>query len=143
MTPRRDDGATRVVIYRLGSLGDTVVALPCLHSVAAAFPHAQKIVLTNQPVNAKAVPMASILEGTGLADRYLSYPVGTRSVRALAELRASLVSLHADTLVYLTASRGLRAAWRDHAFFTMCGFKRIIGIPLSEDLQAHRRQSDG
>jgi ADP-heptose:LPS heptosyltransferase len=51
--------------------------------------------------------------------------------------------LHADTLVYLTASRGLRAAWRDHAFFTLCGFKRIIGIPLSEDLQAHRRQSDG
>ena len=32
----------RVVVYRLGSLGDTVVALPCLHAVADAVPEAER-----------------------------------------------------------------------------------------------------
>jgi hypothetical protein len=37
--------AERVLIYRLGSLGDTVVALPALHLVARAFPNAERVML--------------------------------------------------------------------------------------------------
>ena len=133
----------RVVIYRLGSLGDTVVALPCLHAVARAFPDAERIVLTNTPVAAKAAPLESILGGSGLVHRYIAYPVGTRSVATLTQLRSALRALDADTLVYLTAARGRLAAWRDLAYFRWCGFKRVIGIPLSRDLQLNRRGSDG
>jgi hypothetical protein len=35
---RRDHRIERVLIYRLGSLGDTIVALPALHVVERAFP---------------------------------------------------------------------------------------------------------
>ena len=37
-------------MYRLGSLGDMLVALPSLHLVARAFPEAERRMLTNFPV---------------------------------------------------------------------------------------------
>ncbi len=43
----------RVLIYRLGSLGDTLIALPALKLVARAFPDAERRLLTNFPVNVK------------------------------------------------------------------------------------------
>ena len=49
----RSRGIRRVLIYRMGSLGDTVVALPALHLVDRAFPLAERRMLTNFPVNAK------------------------------------------------------------------------------------------
>ena len=73
----------RVLVYRLGSLGDMVVALPALHLVARAFPEAERRMLTNVPVNSKAAAAAAILEGSGLVQGYMRYAVGTRSVREL------------------------------------------------------------
>ena len=127
-----------VVIYRLGSLGDTVVALPCFHAIARAHPDAKRIVLTNFPVSSKAAPLEGIIGGSGLIDHALAYPVGTRSLRALWSLRQQLRDLDADTLYYLTPARGLGAAWRDWLYFKLCGFKRIVGAPLTKDLQANR-----
>ncbi len=133
----------RVVIYRLGSLGDTVVALPCLHAVAHTFADAERIMLTNFPVSSKAAPLEAILGGSGLVHRFIAYPIGTRSFSALRALRATLRSLGADTLVYLTPARGLRLAWRDLLYFKWCGFKHIIGAPVTPDLQHNRRGPDG
>ena len=57
-----------VLIFRLGSLGDTVVALPCFHKIAKSFPEARRIVLTNVPVASNAAPLLQVLDGdlTGL-----------------------------------------------------------------------------
>jgi len=125
------------VIYRLGSLGDTIVALPCFHAIARAHPGTERIVLTNFPVSAKAAPLEGILGGSGLMDRALAYPVGTRSLKALWHLRRELRALGADTLYYLTPARGLAAAWRDWLYFKLCGFKHIVGAPLTAELQAN------
>ena len=134
---------SRIVIYRLGSLGDTIVALPSLHRIAAAYPDAERILLTNLPVSAKAAPLEAILEGSGLVHRFVAYPVGIRSLAPLAALRAQLRALGADTLVYLTPPRGRRAAWRDWLFFRLCGFRHLVGVPLSADLQRNRIEPDG
>ena len=53
----------RVLIYRLGSLGDMAVAVPALRLVARAFPHAERRMLTNVPVHAKAPAAAAVLDG--------------------------------------------------------------------------------
>ena len=98
----------RIVIYRLGSLGDTVVALPCFHKVAQTWPDAERIVLTNFPVSSKAAPLETILREGGLIHDAIAYPVGTRSVRKLWSLRRHLRSLEADVLVYLTPARVLQ-----------------------------------
>lgn len=129
----------RVVIYRLGSLGDTVVALPCFHKVAQTWPHAERIVLTNFPVSSNAAPLEVVLGGGGLIHAAIAYPVGTRSIGQLWQLARNLRSLKADVLVYLTPARGLLKAFRDWLFFKCCGFKDIVGAPLTEDMQ-HCRQ---
>jgi ADP-heptose:LPS heptosyltransferase len=128
-----------VVIYRLGSLGDTVVSLPCFHKIAERFPDRERVVLTNFPVSSKAAPVEAILGGSGLAHRFLSYPIGTRSPAALWRLSAELRRLRADTLVFLSEPRGLRSAWRDVAFFRLSGFRHILGAPLTSDLQSYHR----
>jgi ADP-heptose:LPS heptosyltransferase len=42
-------------------------------------------------------------------------------------------------LIYLTAPRGGRAALRDYLFFRLSGFKKIIGIPFTRDMQECRQ----
>jgi heptosyltransferase-3 len=134
---------SRVIIYRLGSLGDTVAALPCFHLIQQAYPDAERLVLTNVPVSRKAAPLEIILRDGGFIHGALAYPLHLRDPIALARLATELRRQEADTLVYLAASRGLTAAWRDVAYFKLCGFRRIIGAPLTSDLQQNRPNAHG
>jgi len=132
-----------ILIYRLGSLGDTVVALPALKLVARAFPDAERWVLTNFSVSAKAAPMAAVLAGMGLVHGYIEYPVGLRSPRALWALRRRLRASGADTLVYLAAPRGRWQTWRDALFFRACGIRHLVAVPYRDDQRQARRLADG
>jgi len=132
----------RLIIYRLGSLGDTVVALPCFHRIAQSFPDHERIVLTNIPVSSKAAPLEIILKPSGLIHGALEYPVGVRSIGQILSLRQRLRAQKADTLVYLMPSRGLFNVVRDLLFFRSCGFSRFIGAPLTRDLMENRIDPD-
>lgn len=122
-----------ILIYRLGSLGDTVVALPCFHLIRRVFPENRIYLLTNKPVSWKAAPAMAILENSGLCDEAVSYPVGTRNVRELAKVRQLVRVIQPGLVINLTAGRGLLKSLRDNIFFHICGVKKIIGTPL------HRR----
>jgi heptosyltransferase III len=128
----------RVLIYRLGSLGDTLVALPALHLVARAFPAAERRLLTNFPVNAKAPPAAAVLEGSGLVHGYFRYVAGTRSPGELLTLWWQLLRWRPQVFVYMGSARGVESARRDARFFRLCGIQRLIGVPLTEDMQQNR-----
>ena len=41
-------------------------------------------------------------------------------------------------LVYLGAARGVESARRDARFLRLCGIRRLIGVPLTEDMQQNR-----
>ncbi len=138
-----DRTVRRVLIYRLGSLGDTVVALPVLHLVARAFPKAERRMLTNFPVHAKAPAAAAILGGSGLVHDYFRYTAGTRRLLELARLWWQIVRWRPEVLVYLAAPRGTKAALRDSRFFRVCGIRRQIGIPRTEMLQRHLSSVEG
>jgi heptosyltransferase-3 len=133
----------RVLIYRLGSLGDTVVALPAFHLVARAFPEAERRLITNFPVQEKAPPAAAILEGTGIVHGYFRYFAGTRNLRELLKLWWTIVRWGPQVLVYLGPARGIESARRDARFFRMCGIGRMIGVPVTDDMQANRWEPDG
>jgi heptosyltransferase III len=122
----------RVLIYRLGSLGDTVVVLPALHLVARTFPNARRLMLTNVPVHAKAPAASAIIGDSGLVDGYLSYPVSTRSAKTLARLWFEIRRFRPQVLVYLTKPRGEKAVLRDQRFFRACGISTIVGLPLGD-----------
>jgi ADP-heptose:LPS heptosyltransferase len=137
-TGQASSSTRRVLIYRLGSLGDTVVALPSLHLIARAFPNAERRMLTNFPVNVKAPPAASVLENTGLVHDYFRYAVGTRNILQFVRLWWNLFRWKPDVLVYLGSGRGVESARRDMRFFQLCGIRRMIGVPLTLDMQKHR-----
>jgi ADP-heptose:LPS heptosyltransferase len=128
----------RILIYRMGSLGDTLVALPALHLTAQAFPEAERRMLTNFPVNVKAPPAAAILEHSGLVHGYVRYSVATRSPRELLSLWWKLFRWRPEVLVYMGPVRGIKAAQRDASFFRLCGVKRMVGVPLTDDMQRNR-----
>ena len=134
---------SRVLIYRLGSLGDTVVALPALHLVARAFPNAERMMLTNQPVSSKAAAVEQILANSGLIHRYRSYPVGLRDPSAIFRLIRDLRAWRADVLVYLAETKSTSVVFRDAAFFAFCGIRRVIGLSLTARLRNNLPMPDG
>ena len=131
----RNDKTRRVLVYRLGSLGDMLIALPALHLVARAFPNAERRLLTNFPVNAKAPAAAAILENTGLTHGYIRYTAGTRNASELLKLWWTLARWRPQVLVYLGSARGVESARRDERFFRLCGVRRLIGVPLTPGMQ--------
>jgi heptosyltransferase-3 len=135
---RADNSLKRVLIYRIGSLGDTVVALPSFHLVARAFPHAERRLLTSFPPNEKAPPASSILEHTGLVNGFFRYTLRTRSLRELLRLWWQIVRWRPQVLIYLNPSSGISDARRNAAFFRICGIPRLIGVPVTEDMQFPR-----
>ncbi|MBU3548025.1 glycosyltransferase family 9 protein [Polynucleobacter sp. P1-05-14] len=116
-----------IIIYRLGSMGDTVISLPCLHKVSSSFPGYRKILLTNNPVSSKAIPTDDLLMPAGIIDEIINYNVGLRSIPDLAKLRKKIVLTGADTVIYLKSSKGFFPYLREYIFFHLSGIKNIIG----------------
>lgn len=129
----------KVLIYRLGSLGDTVVALPSLHLIARAFPDAERRILTNFPVSGKEAPMEAVIGRSGLVHGFFRYPVGTRNLNKLWSLRQEIKRWSPDILIYLAAARGSFNAYRDALFFRSCGIRDLTGVPYSKDQQKNRK----
>lgn len=120
-----------VLIYRLGSLGDTVVALPAFHAIKRAFPNQRITLLTNKPVSSKAPPVAAVLGRSYFVDDIIGYPLRTRNPFTLLELLIRIRARKVDTVVNLAAFRSLISTRRDAAFFRMAGAQRLIGFDLN------------
>lgn len=139
-----DPRVRRVLVYRLGSLGDTLVALPSLHLVARAFPNAERRMLTNVPVASRAPAAAAVLGDSGLIHSYEEYPVGTRQPLQLLSLLARLRRFKPEVVVYLKATNDFKAARRDAFYLRLTGARRIVGLPaIAEDCEQQRQLSDG
>jgi heptosyltransferase-3 len=127
-----------VLIYRLGSIGDTVLALPAFRLVRRVYPDAKLTLLTNFPVNEKAAPVESVLENTGLVDEVIKYPLRLRKWNEFVPLWKTLSRRRFDKLIYLTQPRGYWKSVRDYLFFLSCGIRGIIGVPFAkDDLSSH------
>ena len=129
----------RILIYRLGSLGDTLAAFPCFHLLERQFPNSERRLLTNFPVHAKASAAAAVLGESGLVHEYLRYTVGTRRPDELLRLAWKIRQFSPDLLVYLMPIRPAKSVQRDAAFFRVAGVRRIVGLPQEED---NRRRVD-
>ncbi|MBM3525973.1 MAG: hypothetical protein FJX57_23735, partial [Alphaproteobacteria bacterium] len=126
---KRRESIRRVLIFRLGSLGDTVVALPAFHVIARAFPLAERQVLTNMPRNAKETDLDAVLGGTGLVHDYLHFDPADRSPAALGEARAKVRAFAPDLVVYLAEQTTRTRMLRHIAFFAASGITDIVGLP--------------
>lgn len=139
-----DPSVRKVLIYRMGSLGDTVVALPCFHLIARTFPRSERAMLTNFPANPKAPSSAAVLGDSGLVNRYLRYTVGTRNPLELLRLAWQVRRFRPDVMIYLSDIRPYKNLYRDLFFFRWaCGVKRIFGVPPKEELRQSYYLSTG
>jgi ADP-heptose:LPS heptosyltransferase len=133
--------AEAIIIFRIGSLGDTIVALPCFHRIARSFPNSRRIVVTNVPASEKAASVESILGRSGLIDGIIPFPPAPRKSSDFLKLRDRIRENQARTLVYI-ADRGPLSMLRDICFFRSCGIRKIIGASWSADHRLPRVDPD-
>ena len=135
---------SRILIHRLGSLGDTLVALPCLHLIERCFPRAERRLLTNFPVHAKAPASAAVLGESGLVHGYMRYAVGTRNPAELLRLALEIRRFRPDLLICLMPIRSPRQLRRDLAFFRFaCGIRHIVGASAATHSARRRDPATG
>jgi heptosyltransferase III len=127
--------AEPLLIYRLGSIGDTVVALPSLRAIARTFPRHHRVLLTNSPTSARASSPESVLAGTGLIHEAIYYPEDGDTLRKFSALLLELRRRQVRTMVYLQPRLTAAAVLRDVLFFRAAGVTRIIGVPRSVALR--------
>jgi heptosyltransferase-3 len=132
-----DPAIRRVLIYRTGSLGDTIVALPSLHLIARAFPCAERVLLTDLPVHAKAPTAMAVLGGTGLVHRDMRYCGATRKIGEMLRMIWEIRRFRPDVLVHLMPRHLSSDVRRDRLFFRLAGLRRIVGLTSGEVLK-HR-----
>lgn len=123
-----------ILIFHIGSLGDTLVSVPALGVIRRHFRDAKLTLLSDNQVGENYVKPQDILDGSGLVDEYLSYSVDRSQIgRVLHPMRIVklLIILRAkrfDSLVYLMRTKGSepRVA-RDMRFFRLAGIRKFIG----------------
>lgn len=119
----------RILIYRFGQLGDTIVALPALWAIRRAFPQASLTYLTSDHPGRGFVLPQEILPREGLVDDWLAYRrEGPGKFRGLIQLWRTLRARPFDLLVYLVPRMRPRlSVWRDLAFFRSAGIRHVVG----------------
>lgn len=117
----------KILVYLIGSLGDTIVAIPALRAVRRHFPEAEIVLLQNtQPGN---VVTASQVIPKELIDRSLDYTSNSGSISSYFGLWKKLRAERFDAAIYLVISeRPERSARRDRLFFSLCRIKHLIGF---------------
>jgi asparagine synthetase B (glutamine-hydrolysing)/ADP-heptose:LPS heptosyltransferase len=128
-----NDTPRRILVFRIGQLGDTIVALPAMHAVKRNFPEAHLALLCDHHPGRRYVLASDLLRGAGIFDEFLSYPVSeaTDFLRPgrMASLLATIRRKQFDTLVYLApTSRKREQILRDYRFFSLAGIKNFIGM---------------
>ena len=124
----------RVLVFRLGHLGDTIAALPSLWAVREHFAGAHITMLAEQRVDRPYVPITEVLENTGLVDTFVFLPRdASRGVwRRAADAVRLLIKLRRaryDALVYLAPSRRTRGqVRRDRRCCRFAGIRQIFGM---------------
>ena len=118
---------SKILVHRLGSLGEHVVALPCFHFLRRIFPSAEIILDPIFPVSQKAAPAMTVLTACELVDGAVAHPMAARNVSQLIALRRTIRDRHFDLGVTLCSGHGLFRTLRDAAFLKLCGIHRVVG----------------
>lgn len=126
-----DDSVRRILVFRIGSIGDTIIALPALWEIRHRFPNSYIALLSNAPENSDYASARSVLPEEGLIDQWLSYTTYDKFTKSLGrkfQLLAELRRERFDTLVYLAPrGRSRVGIWRDLVFYYAAGIRRFIG----------------
>lgn len=117
-----------ILVFRVGLLGDTLVALPAIDAIRKRFPGRRLVLLTSPPANPAWVSAWDVLGPTGWFADVVFYEPALRSMRQAARLAAISAQLRRErfeSAFVLAPPRTRRQALRDRFFFRI-----LLGIPL-------------
>ena len=122
----------KILVYRFGHLGDTLVSLPAFWAIRNSYPNAHLSLLTNSNANNPNYVLArSVLPEKNLFDGWLSYPTEVGKLQTIKVFRNLFNKIRAekfDAMFYLaTRNRTVRQIKRDLLFFRAAGIANIIG----------------
>ena len=130
--PQINSDLKRILVFRIGHLGDTIVAIPAFNSIRDAFPDAEITLLSNSDAkNPGYVAARNVLPEKGLFDSWIVYSSGESVMETTgmyARLLRKLRSGKFDAVFYLmTRNRTAARIKRDRMFFRAAGISEIIG----------------
>ena len=118
-----------ILIYRLGSIGDTIVTLPIINKINELNPNKDLYILTNESPSTNICSMESILGKGGIIKKFITYKSHKLSIRKVFDLYRQIRKLKVASIYYLADRKdSIFAAWRDYLFFKLCGVKEITQI---------------
>jgi len=121
----------KILIFRTGHLGDTIVAVPALWAIRKAFHEAELTLLSNSDAqNPNYISARAVLPENGLIDRWEAYPTNIGKLAAPTawlKLLARLRNYRYEAVLYLmTRNRTSEQVERDLWFFRAAGIKRVL-----------------
>jgi ADP-heptose:LPS heptosyltransferase len=136
--------SARILIYQIGSLGDTIIAIPALRAIRSHYGCDAHLAVLHNLNDAGVVTTQDVLSCTHLVNEFIAYKF-EQSVAKKARMAYSLLSqLRArqfDAVVSLLPSgRSSVALRRDTLFFRACGIRRTIGFqPVPDSVVRPRK----
>lgn len=137
----------KILIYSIGSLGDSLVSVPALRAVRTHFGTEARIHLLHDLQDQNRILPEMVLAGTGLVDEFLNYTFQKAfwpKVYSAVELMTRLRKRRYDVVVNLLPSeRPAKSLRRDCLFFSLCGIGRQIGFDAALEVTHHHRSPEG
>lgn len=146
MAADKKSKAKTLLVYQIGSLGDTIVSVPAYRAVRRHFgADAQIFVLHNAPPEGRASPH-QVLDGSGLVNGAVTFQqYGGRSTwKTWLEVWTKLRRLRPDAVAYVApGSRTSKQISRDKHFFQLCGIRILLGFYACDTRLLLVRDADG
>jgi heptosyltransferase III len=122
----------RILVYHIGTLGDTIVSVPALRVIRRTYGDGADIYMLSDFGGTELVQASEVLRGTGLVDHFLDYRRANGRFQKLVggiEAWWNIVRHRFDAVVYLMQSeRSARAVKRDKLFFGLCGIRKRLAF---------------
>ncbi len=120
----------KILIFRIGQLGDTIVALPSMHVIRQYFSNSHVTLLSDRHPGKAYVLANDLIDSTNLVDEFISFEANVEGIsgRKMIALLPELKRRNFDLLVYLAPRlRNKWQVWRDLSYFRVAGIKNFIG----------------
>jgi lipopolysaccharide heptosyltransferase III len=119
----------RIIIFRPGALGDTLVTAPLVWAIKNKFPGVTIEYISEKHTNSSVVTGSEAINLIpGIQKSYLYVPSSDWRTR-LRELRLKIMPCKEDILLYLCYQRSsVLAVFRDFLFFKLLGFRQLVGF---------------
>ncbi len=134
-----------VLIYQIGSLGDTIVSIPSYRAIRRHFKGRRTLLLEARLKEGRVMP-SDLLIREGLIDGVASYVHKTTGSALKGQFDAwrAVVSHHPSAAVYLAPSpRAASQVKRDKVFFQLCGVSELVGFHPVDLTPFAQRDKDG